>query len=122
MQISLYYSNLCCDPSELHVLQLPNTEHPYKGITVFYAQYCSLPFVGQLSCSEVKRLIRSMDLKNKSLVELKFVFVNKYSLGTLFTFEDSLNINMKSHLMYGLNCIDCTASYIGVITRVLPAR
>ena len=29
---------------------------------------------------------------------------------------------MKSLIVYGLNCMDCTASYIGVTTRVLPAR
>ena len=28
MLISLHYFNLCCDPFELHVPQLPNTEHP----------------------------------------------------------------------------------------------
>ena len=29
---------------------------------------------------------------------------------------------MKSHFMYGLNCMNCTASYFGVTTHVLPAR
>ena len=29
---------------------------------------------------------------------------------------------MKSHVVYGLNCMDCTTSYIGVTNRVLPAR
>ena len=29
---------------------------------------------------------------------------------------------MKSHVVYGLNCMDCTASYIGVTTRVLLAK
>ena len=86
--------------------------------------FVSLPFIGQLglSCGKVKRLIRSVVLKNKFLVDLKFIFVNKYSLGTLFKFKDSLNINMKSHVVYGLNCMDCTTSYIGVTNRVLPAR
>ena len=29
---------------------------------------------------------------------------------------------MKSRVVFGLNCMNCTASYIGVTTRVLPAR
>ena len=29
---------------------------------------------------------------------------------------------MKSHVVYSLNCMDYTASYIGVTTRVLPAK
>ena len=28
---------------------------------------------------------------------------------------------MKFHVVYGLNRMDCTASYVGVTTRVLPA-
>ena len=51
-----------------------------------------------------------------------FIATPIYSSGALFKFKDSLNINMKSHVVYGLNCMDCTASYIGVTTRVLPAR
>ena len=40
----------------------------------------------------------------------------------LFKFKGSLDINMKSHVVHSLNCISCTASYIGVTTCVLPAR
>ena len=29
---------------------------------------------------------------------------------------------MKSHVVYSLNCMDCIASYTGVITRVLAAK
>ena len=42
-------------------------------------------------------------------------------MGILFNFKDSLNINLKSHVVYGLNCMDCTVTYIGVTTRILPA-
>ena len=29
---------------------------------------------------------------------------------------------MKSHVVYGLNCMNCIASYIGVTACVQPAR
>ena len=73
-----------------------------------------VPFIGLLSFNKIKRLISSVILKNKSCIDLKSIFVNKFSLGTLFKFKDSLNINIKSHVEYGFNCMNCTACYIGV--------
>ena len=64
----------------------------------------------------------SVVVKKKSLVDVKFIFFNKFSLGTFFKFKNCLNNNMKSHGVYGLNCINCTASYIVVTALVLPAR
>jgi hypothetical protein len=84
--------------------------------------FVTLPFIGQLSCNKVKRLIKSVIVKNKCIVDLKFVFVNKFAISSLFKFKDSLPLNMKSHVVYGLKCMDCAADYIGVTTRVLPAR
>ena len=46
----------------------------------------------------------------------------KFSLETLFKFKNYLGINMKSYVVYSLNCMSCSASYIGVTTCVLPAR
>ena len=57
-----------------------------------------------------------------SLFDLKFIFVYKFSLRTLFKFKGSLKSNLKYHVVYGLYCMDCTASYIVVTTLVLPAR
>ena len=53
---------------------------------------------------------------------MHLIIVHKFSSETLFKFKDSLNINIKSHVVYDLNCMDCTASYVGVTTHVLPAR
>ena len=48
---------------------------PYKSII-----YVALPFIGHLSCNKVKRLIKSICAKNKCLFDLKFVFVNNFTI------------------------------------------
>ena len=89
---------------------------PHKPII-----YVIFPF-GQLSCNKVKRLIRNIVFKNKCMFDLKFVFVNNFTIGSLFKFKDCLSLDMKSHVVYRLDCVNCSAGYIGVTTRLLPAR
>ena len=84
--------------------------------------YVFFPFIGQLSCNKVKRLKRNIVFKNKCMFDLKFVFVNNFTIGSLFKFKDCLSLDMKSHVVYRLDCVNCSAGYIGVTTRLLPAR
>ena len=61
--------------------------------------------------------------KTKCMFNLKFVFVNNFTIGSLFKFKDCLSLDMKSHVVYRLDCVNCSAGYIGVVTtRLLPAR
>ena len=84
--------------------------------------YVIFPFIGQLSCNKVKRLIRNIVFKNKCIFDLKFVFVNNFTIDSLFKVKDCLSLDMKSHVVYRLDCVNCSAEYIGVTTRLLPAR
>ena len=56
------------------------------------------------------------------MFDLKFVFVNNFTFGSLFKFKDCLSLDMKSHVVYRLDCVNCFAGYIEVTTRLLPAR
>jgi hypothetical protein len=84
--------------------------------------YISLPYIGHVYCKKVKRLLHDVIAKNKCLVDLKIVFVNKYNIGSLFKFKDKLSRDLTSHVVYGLRCMDCQAEYFGCTTRLLPVR
>ena len=56
------------------------------------------------------------------MFDFKFVFVNNFTISSLFEFKDCLSLDMKSHDVCRLNCFSSPAGYIGVTTRSLPAR
>ena len=90
---------------------------PHKPII-----YVTLHFIGHLSCNKVKHLIKSIIIKKKRMFDLKFEFLNNFTIGSLFKIKDCISLNIKSHVMYHLDCLSCPAGYIGVTTHLLPAR
>ena len=50
------------------------------------------------------------------------MFVNNFTIGSLFKFKDRLRLYMKSYVVYRLDCLNCSAGYIVVITHSFPAR
>ena len=52
------------------------------------------------------------------------MFVNNVIIGSLFKFKDCLSLDMKSHVVYRLDCMSYPAGYIhwGYYTRLLPAK
>ena len=63
-----------------------------------------------------------MYIKNKCPFDLKFIFINNFTIGSLFKFKDCLSLEMKFHIVYRLDCLSCFAGFIGVTTRSFPAR
>ena len=49
------------------------------------------------------------------MFDLKFVFVNNFTIGSLFNFKDCLSLDMKSHVVYRLDCVNCFAGYMGLL-------
>ena len=47
---------------------------------------------------------------------------NHFTVGSLFKFKDCLSLDMKSHVVYRLDCLNCSAGYIRVTTRSLSTR
>ena len=56
------------------------------------------------------------------MFDLKFLFVNNFTIGSLFKFKYCLSLDMKSHVVYRLDCLSCPVESIGVTTYLLPAR
>ena len=74
---------------------------------IFYGSYKSilhvtLPFVGHLLCYKVKLLIKSVVFIKKCMFDLKFLFVNNFTVDSFFRFKDCLSLDMKSHVVYCL--------------------
>ena len=56
-------------------------------------------------------------------VDFRFVFKNPLTIGSLFTFKDSLPELMRSSVIYKFNCPKCNfGSYIGCTKRLLKVR
>ena len=47
------------------------------------------------------------------MFDLKFSFVNNFSIGSLFKFKDCLSLDMTSHVVYRLDCLNSSTGYIG---------
>ena len=50
------------------------------------------------------------------------MFINNFTIGCLFKIKDCLSLDMKSRIVYRLDCLSCPAEYTGVSTSSLPAR
>ena len=50
------------------------------------------------------------------------MFVNIFTIGNLLKCKDCLSLDMKSHVVHRLNCLNRSAGYIEVTTRSLPAK
>ena len=56
-------------------------------------------------------------------VDFKFVFKNPLTIGSLFSFKDSLPELMRSSVIYKFHCPKCNfGSYIGCTKRLLKVR
>ena len=71
-----------------------------------------LPFIGTKSLQLRSKLDKSVQ-NNLSFCHLKVVFQSLYKLHTLFCFKDTLNKNIRSHLVYCYLCSSCNATYYG---------
>ena len=55
-------------------------------------------------------------------IDLKIVFTNKFSIGSLFKFKESLPISLCSGIIYTYKCALCNECYTGSTTRQLQCR
>ena len=85
-------------------------------------QLVTLPFVDFNICRQATRLLKAINSKINPHIKLKFIFVNNFKISSLFPFKDRFPISMRSHVVYELDCITCSAAYIGLTNRLLPSR
>ena len=59
---------------------------------------------------------------NYTTLDVRPIFVNNYTIGSIFKIRDNIPVSLCSSLVYSYTCGDCNASYIGKTTRNLSIR
>ena len=83
--------------------------------------YVSLPFSS--NSNNLKRELLTVLTKLYPYVDFRFVFKNPLSIGSLFSFKDTLPELMRSSIIYKFTCPKCNfGTYIGCTKRLLKVR
>ena len=83
--------------------------------------YISLPYVSD--SIKLKRELTNFLMKVYPYVDFKFIFKNPLTIGSIFSFKDSLPELMRSCIIYEFNCPKCNfGKYIGCTKRLLKVR
>ena len=71
----------------------------------------------------MKRELTNELSKLYSYVDFKFVFKNPLTIGSMFSFKDTLPESMRSCLVYKFTCPKCNfGTYVGCTKRLLKVR
>ena len=83
--------------------------------------YISLPYLGSFSY-HLKKFLHKLLSHAYPQLDLQFVFTNKKTIGSLFTYKDKIPRDLQSFVVYQYNCSCSAASYIGQTTCNLAKR
>ena len=84
-------------------------------------KYVKLPFVGQCSY-DVRKKLQSILKYSFPQIQFQFVFVNKFTIGSLLRQRSSLPVDLNSGLVYLFTCPQCALRYVGSCSRWLKHR
>ena len=83
--------------------------------------YVSLPYTS--GSQKMKRELSNVLLKLYPYVDFRFIFKNPLTIGSIFSFKDTLPELMRSCLIYEFNCPKCNfGKYVGCTKRLLKVR
>ena len=83
--------------------------------------FISLPFYGSFSFQirkELNKVLRPLYPK----FEFRFIFSNKYTIGSVFPFKDRAPKELQSMVTYLFKCPSCEAEYVGKTTQNFTTR
>ena len=83
--------------------------------------YTSFPYYGYVS-ERLKSDVMNVVGKYYPQIDLKLVFTNKLSVGSLFKYKESLPTPLCSGVVYTYKCALCNKCYTGSTTRQLQCR
>jgi hypothetical protein len=82
---------------------------------------CKLPYIGAKFSVIIKNILLNIISNHNLAVDLRLIFVNNATIGSLFPFKDRFSTDMLSHVIY-LGTCGCGAKYVGKTLRLLPTR
>ena len=83
--------------------------------------YVSFPYYGYVS-ERLRREIMCAVGRYYPQIDLKLIFTNKLSVGSLFKYKESLPASLRSGVIYSYQCALCNECYTGSTTRQLQCR
>ena len=83
--------------------------------------YISFPYYGYVS-ERLRTEILNVVSKYYPQIDLKLIFTNKLSVGSLFKYKESLPTLLCSGVIYTYQCALCNECYTGSTTRQLQCR
>ena len=83
--------------------------------------FITLPYIGNSSNHCKKQLLNIVN-KYFPQVNLRCIFVNRNTVGSLFPFKDQIPLMMSSNIIYKYSCSQCQSTYIGETQRHLISR
>ena len=83
--------------------------------------YFSMPYYGYIS-NKIKNEIQSLVEKRYPQLDLRMVFVNRFTIGSFFKHKERLPSDVCSCVIYRFQCEECNSSYIGSTIRHFRVR
>ena len=84
--------------------------------------YIVLPYVSEISNSNVRCNVLEIVGKFYPQLELKLIFKNQFSIGSFFQYKDRVPRMLSSNVVYLYTCALCGATYCGETSRHLQTR
>ena len=83
--------------------------------------FITLPYIGNSSHHCKKQLLNIVN-KYFPQVNLRWIFINRNTVGSLFPFKDQIPLMMSSNIIYKYSCSQCQSTYIAETQRHLISR
>ena len=84
--------------------------------------FVSIPFISHKCSSDIKKELRKIVTEFHPQLNLKLIFSNGFSIGSLLRFKDRTPVDLISNVVYLYKCSQCIATYVGETTRYLHTR
>ena len=84
--------------------------------------FVSLPFYGEKWCSDLKHDLTQLISKFYPQFDVKLIFCNNFTIGSLLRTKEKLPVHMQTGLVYKYACEGCNTFYLGQTAKAAKTR
>ena len=84
--------------------------------------YASIPYSSKANNRNIHKDVQDIVTKFFPQIDLKIIFRNTHTIGSLFRFKDSIPSSVRSNIVYKYSCAQCAATYYGETSRHFCTR